>query len=395
MTGEDQAGRSADDWSQQLRRQAARLEEQARRVEQGARGERLTARVLNPRSGDGWYVLHDLGVPGSPANIDHVVVTPAGVFVVDSKDWTGRVSDGKGTIWVGKYPKRRELETLAWEVAKVTTAVAGALPSTPISVRAVISLTHSKPSRPVLHAGDISAVGVGDLLKHLAAHPAGLHPDQVTSIAKTLDARLPSNTGASSSLVQPGTLSPMSPGAGNAFLRRPEPFRETPRRPPTRRPPTRPTSKSPTSLPKQLTGRVIPIAAGLVAILILPSLLRHIHATLPVIHPSTVPSTLTSPTTAAPAALQVAWTCPGAAQGWSASFSWPPGQAPSGTNAIETAPSEAGPWKIKTDSQGPGSTKLTGLTAGAHEWVRAGSLVSLSISGTALIKGQITAPPGC
>lgn len=83
MAGSGGAGRSAEDWSRQLRQQAARLEARAARIEQGARGERRTAGVLNPRSGDGWYVLHDLAVPDSRANIDHVVVTPAGVFVVD------------------------------------------------------------------------------------------------------------------------------------------------------------------------------------------------------------------------------------------------------------------------------------------------------------------------
>jgi hypothetical protein len=36
----------------------------------GAAGERRTARLLGPLQGQGWVVLHDLAVPGSPANID-------------------------------------------------------------------------------------------------------------------------------------------------------------------------------------------------------------------------------------------------------------------------------------------------------------------------------------
>jgi Nuclease-related domain len=33
----------------------------------------------------GWAVLHDLAVPRSRANIDHLVIGPGGVFVIDSK----------------------------------------------------------------------------------------------------------------------------------------------------------------------------------------------------------------------------------------------------------------------------------------------------------------------
>jgi len=37
-----------------------------------AAGERRTARLLDPLERYGWAVLHDLAVPGSRANIDHL-----------------------------------------------------------------------------------------------------------------------------------------------------------------------------------------------------------------------------------------------------------------------------------------------------------------------------------
>jgi Nuclease-related domain len=36
-------------------------------------------------------VLHDRRIPGSRANIDHIVVAPCGVFVIDAKNYKGRV----------------------------------------------------------------------------------------------------------------------------------------------------------------------------------------------------------------------------------------------------------------------------------------------------------------
>jgi hypothetical protein len=57
--------------------------------ERGAIGEeRLGARLdaLLPRVA----VLHDRRIPGTRANIDHLVVTPAGVRVIDAKRYKGR-----------------------------------------------------------------------------------------------------------------------------------------------------------------------------------------------------------------------------------------------------------------------------------------------------------------
>ena len=57
----------------------------------GATGEQRTGRLLSPLEQHGWVVLHDLAVPGSPANLDHLVIGPGGVFVVDSKQYRGRI----------------------------------------------------------------------------------------------------------------------------------------------------------------------------------------------------------------------------------------------------------------------------------------------------------------
>jgi len=51
----------------------------------GAEGEERVAEVL--RDVPGIEVLHDRRVPGSRANIDHLVVGPAGVFVIDAKKY--------------------------------------------------------------------------------------------------------------------------------------------------------------------------------------------------------------------------------------------------------------------------------------------------------------------
>lgn len=58
--------------------------------ETGAIGEEALGRSLDGLAEDGIAALHDRGVPGSRANIDHVVITASGVWVVDAKKYKGR-----------------------------------------------------------------------------------------------------------------------------------------------------------------------------------------------------------------------------------------------------------------------------------------------------------------
>jgi hypothetical protein len=94
-----------------------RPSEQARTWRRGAHGERHTARLLDRLTGDGYVVFHDLAVPGNAsANVDHLVIGPTGVFVIDSKQWTGSIhQSGDGLAWQNHYRLDRTLEAVRWE----------------------------------------------------------------------------------------------------------------------------------------------------------------------------------------------------------------------------------------------------------------------------------------
>jgi hypothetical protein len=58
----------------------------------GADGERTVAAGLERRLSDGSVILlHDRRMPAGRGNIDHVVVAPGGVFVIDAKAHKGKV----------------------------------------------------------------------------------------------------------------------------------------------------------------------------------------------------------------------------------------------------------------------------------------------------------------
>jgi hypothetical protein len=82
----------------------------------GAAGERRTARLLAPLERRGWAVLHDLAIPGAKANIDHLVIGPGGVVVIDTKRYRGRLwLDSYGLLWHGRHLLVAALRKVRWE----------------------------------------------------------------------------------------------------------------------------------------------------------------------------------------------------------------------------------------------------------------------------------------
>lgn len=95
----------------------------------GARGEEKLAKAL-----DGFSVLHDRRVPGTKGNIDHIVIATAGVFVVDAKNYEGRI-EIRNHGWFLRpderlHVGRRDCSALAdkmgWQVAAVEKALLAA-----------------------------------------------------------------------------------------------------------------------------------------------------------------------------------------------------------------------------------------------------------------------------
>jgi Nuclease-related domain len=67
---------------------------------QGAVAERAVAESLDRRTADGPVIkLHNRRMPGGRGDIDHIAIAPTGVYVIDTKDWHGKVKID--TPWFG------------------------------------------------------------------------------------------------------------------------------------------------------------------------------------------------------------------------------------------------------------------------------------------------------
>lgn len=118
----DMAGNSADDVARAAREKAERLLRRAERFERGAEGERTVAALLAQLPPD-WFVLNDLHWPGRDrANIDHVVVGPTGVFVIDAKNWSGALKIANGVLRQNGYSRKSATDGVM-EAARVISSL--------------------------------------------------------------------------------------------------------------------------------------------------------------------------------------------------------------------------------------------------------------------------------
>jgi hypothetical protein len=148
--------------------------------QRGAQGERKTARLLARLKPHGWTVLHDLAVPGSRANIDHLAIGPPGVFVIDSKQYRGRLRQAADSSWWhGRYPLAPALRAAQFEADRAN-AVLGApwVPVLPLVVVHGASVPWGE-----LVADRVPVVAATRLVPALRALPPVMPPDQIADLA--------------------------------------------------------------------------------------------------------------------------------------------------------------------------------------------------------------------
>lgn len=112
---------------------------EARNWRRGAVGEEKVAARLRTKLDERWTVIHDLTIGSRGANLDHLVIGPAGVFSLNTKHLTGRITVYDRAILHngrnhGFLPKARaEAEKVSRRLSDVT--------GWPVQVQAVLVWT--------------------------------------------------------------------------------------------------------------------------------------------------------------------------------------------------------------------------------------------------------------
>ena len=173
------AGQSAEDTARRMRDKMARLEKSVAAWEAGAAGERATGEVLAGLDPALWSVLHDVRWPGrARANIDHVAIGPGGVFVIDSKNWSGHVAVMKGVLRRNGYSREKEVAG----AAEAAIAVLELVPDVP--VQPVICLVRDEPFEGWVR--DVMLCSTQNLATMLTTQPPVLASDDVRQVTDRL-----------------------------------------------------------------------------------------------------------------------------------------------------------------------------------------------------------------
>lgn len=88
--------------------------------------ERRTEAQLKKLERIGYRTLHARAIPGSEAQIDHLVIGPTGVYAVDSEKWDKRlpvrVQSGK-KLFHGPFDRKDRLKEAAWEASQAASLI--------------------------------------------------------------------------------------------------------------------------------------------------------------------------------------------------------------------------------------------------------------------------------
>lgn len=146
----------------------------------GAQGERMTARVLEALP-DGCVAIHDLPMPGSRANIDHLVIGPTGVFTVESKHYSSPVVITGQHVRTGGRSGRPVVEQAKRQAAAISAALGvTAMPVVVVHGAGVqLSGWFTKPT-----VDGVRFCSGRKLRKALTAGPSLLGPDDVAALAR-------------------------------------------------------------------------------------------------------------------------------------------------------------------------------------------------------------------
>lgn len=121
---------------------AAKIYRRYRRFSKGIRGETLVTELLG-KLPDEYFLVNDVVLPGHEGNIDHVVIGPCGVVVIETKHFSGPV-ESHGNAWFVNGRWRRS----------VSAQVNGGA----IAVREALSRAHPDLKDSILHFVDSVAV---------------------------------------------------------------------------------------------------------------------------------------------------------------------------------------------------------------------------------------------
>ena len=151
----------------------------------GARGEECVAGLL-ARLPDDWHVFHDF--KAGRHHVDHVLIGPAGVFSVETKNWRDPVQLESGELIVGGHvPNHPPIAQAAAEAKSVKAALESAGWSG--EVEPVVCFASGTFQGGISTAGKVLVANAEAFVKWLGERPTARTPDECARLVQLLETR--------------------------------------------------------------------------------------------------------------------------------------------------------------------------------------------------------------
>jgi hypothetical protein len=156
----------------------------------GAAGEVKTGLLLEPLEAEGFRILHDRKIPRSRANIDHIVIGPPGIFVVETKSYSGSLQIRGDEVFVAGRRKNAWVDEVGREAAAVVGVLAEELAAHGWTVTPVIVVHRADLPWFKSRVRGVLVVSGKDLVSRLRKAAPVLTPGDVERLSALGDARL-------------------------------------------------------------------------------------------------------------------------------------------------------------------------------------------------------------
>ncbi|WP_434380428.1 nuclease-related domain-containing protein [Melittangium boletus] len=149
---------------------------------QGAAGEEYVASLLDSLQTQGWTALHDLKVGPQGPPVDHLVIGPAGVFVLDTRWVSGPVRVEGERIRVNTFPQNY-LEHLEARVRDVHDRLLAASGRRALEVRGLLVFVEPELTVKAPPAA-LDVISDAELLLTLMRRPACLTSREIADLTR-------------------------------------------------------------------------------------------------------------------------------------------------------------------------------------------------------------------
>ncbi len=155
----------------------------------GSQGEKNVISTLNRSLSDDYYLINDVYLKSGGGDIDHIVLGPNGVFVLETKNWSGKIVCN-GDEW--QRPGRTETGSPSRQVKRNVQKIRSLIEASPtlrslgVSVEGIVVFTNQHSDLHV-NSPTVQILKLQQLPNHITSHASNrLTQEQIQQIAKQI-----------------------------------------------------------------------------------------------------------------------------------------------------------------------------------------------------------------